>query len=52
MKIIKVNIDENGCATAAEQIPENAVMSVMTATEVTVYEEGDELPTYHQATTQ
>ena len=48
MKVIKVNVDENGCATAAEPIPDTAVMSVMTATEVTAYEDGDELPPEYQ----
>ena len=44
MQKIPVIIDENGCAVASGPIPEDAIMSVMTTTEVTVYEEGDELP--------
>lgn len=43
---IPVITDETGCAIASQPIPETAVATVMTSTEVTVYEEGDELPTF------
>ncbi len=44
MYTIPVTVDESGCAVASAPIPEDAVMTVLTATEVTVYEAGDTLP--------
>lgn len=41
---LPVKIDENGCAVVDGVTPKTAIMTVMNATEVVVYEEGDELP--------
>ena len=43
---LPVKIDENGCAVVDGVIPKTAIMTVMNATEVVVYEEGDEFPTF------